>query len=250
LRQAFRPLVAFLYLSFQKTMIYKLSNDAGKEMIEEEFGIPFRYPNLFKPNPIINGFNETNLCVVTMENPKEISLAIWGLMPQNFKEDWHTFQDNANTLNVKLEDLESIPWMQESFEQRRCLIIVTGFYTHLLENGNTCSYYIYQASGKPFYLAGTYNILDDGFLCTALTVNKTDVFLSNYHNISNLAPVVVPKEQAGIWLNKDTDLSDLKAFIEKPKKLNLKAKRMSNEFFLKNLTANTQTDALFVGIAH
>jgi len=231
-------------------MIYKLSNDAGKEMIEEEFGIPFRYPNLFKPNPIVNGFNETNLCVVTTENPTEISLAIWGLMPQNFKEDWHTFQDNANTLNVKLEELESIPWMQESFEQRRCLIIVTGFYTHLLENGNTCSYYIYQASGKPFYLAGTYNILNDGFLCTALTVNKTDAFLSSYQNISNLAPAIIPKNQASSWLNKDTAIDDLEDIIERPKKLNLEAKRMSNEFFLKNLTANTQTDALFVGFTH
>lgn len=231
-------------------MIYKLSNEADRATIEKEFGIPFRYPNLYKPNPIINGFHETNLCLVTMENPSQISLAIWGLMPQDFKEDWHVFQDNANTLNVKMEELESIAWMKESFKQRRCLIIVTGFYTHLLENGNTCSYYIYQTSKKPFYLAGTYNILNDGFMCTAITVNKTDSFLSSYHNISNLAPVIVPKEKAATWLNKDATIDDLEQFIQNPKKVSLEAKQMSNEFFLKNLTGNTQIDALFSGLTN
>ena len=229
-------------------MIYKLSNVAETAEIEKEFGIPFKYPNLYRPNPIINGFNETNLSIVTMESPMHISLAIWGLMPQDFKEDWQIFQDNANTLNVQMEELENIPWMQESFKKRRCLIIVTGFYTHLLENGNTCSYYIFQSSQKPFYLAGTYNILDDGFLCTAITVGKTDSFLSEYHNISNLAPVIVPKEQATAWLDPKTSLADLKQIVQNPKKTRLKAKRMSNEFFLKNLTANTQTDALFTGL--
>ena len=231
-------------------MIYKLSNEAGRETIEEEFEIPFRYPNLFKSNPIINGFNETNLCVVTMENPNQISLAIWGLMPQDFKEDWHTFQYNANTLNLKLEELKSIPWMQESFKQRRCLIIVTGFYTHLLKNGNTCSYYIHQASKKPFYLAGTYNILDDGFLCTALTVKKTDPFVSSYHNISNLAPVIIPKEEAMQWLNQNATLNDLEKIIQNPKNVTLKAKQVDNKFFLQNLTANTQIDALYSGLTN
>jgi putative SOS response-associated peptidase YedK len=221
-------------------MIYKLSNDAGKEEIEQEFGIPFRYPNLYTPNPIINGFHEINLSVVTMEEPNRISLAIWGLMPQDFKEDWHIFQDNANTLNVKVSELEDIDWMQESFEQRRCLIIVTGFYTHLLENGNTCSFYIHQANNRPFYLAGTYNTLNDGFLCTALMVDKTDTFLTKYHNISNLCPVIIPKARAMDWLNQKATPSELEEIIQKPKDVKLKAKRLSNEFFLNHITSDTQ----------
>ncbi|MDF0715241.1 SOS response-associated peptidase family protein [Muricauda sp. 334s03] len=236
---------SYLYEIFTELMIYKLSNEAERDVIEKEFGIPFRYPNLFRPNPIINGFHETNLGVVTMENQNEITFAIWGLMPQDFKEDWHIFQDNANTLNVQMVELESIAWMQESFKKRRCLVIVTGFYTHLLENGNTCSYYIHQASNKPFYLAGTYNILNDGFLCTAITVSKTEPFVSSYHNISHLAPVIVPKEHAALWLNKNSNMDDLKEIIQNPKKTKLEAKRMSNEFFLKNLTSNTEVEPLF-----
>lgn len=180
-----------------------------------------------------------------MENKNEITFAIWGLMPQDFKEDWHIFQDNANTLNVQLDELENVSWMKDSFKERRCVIIVTGFYTHLLDNGNTCSYYIQQESEKPFYLAGTYNMLNDGFLCAALMVGKTDNFVSNYHNISNLAPIIVPKEKVSVWLNDGHDMESLKEIIEKPHKTKLKAKRISNEFFLKNLTSNYQIDSLF-----
>lgn len=228
-------------------MIYKLSNEASKEEIEKEFEIPFKYPNLYRPNPVINGFHETNLSVVTMENQKEISLAIWGLMPQDFKEDWQIFQDNANTLNVQLEELESIAWMKESFKQRRCLIIVTGFYTHVLENGNTSSYHIYQASKKPFYIAGTYNMLDDGFLCTAITVGQTDKFISSYHNISNRAPVIVPKEQASDWLNKSTSINELQQMVQLPKKIQLEAKRMANGFFSQNQGADRRLNSLLTG---
>ncbi|MCR9226178.1 MAG: SOS response-associated peptidase [Flavobacteriaceae bacterium] len=226
-------------------MIYKLSNETSKGGIEKEFGIPFRYPNLYTPSPLINGFHETNISVVTMEDKNEITFAIWGLMPQDFKEDWHIFQENANTLNVKMEELESVSWMRDSFKQRRCLIIVTGFYTHLLENGNTCSYYIYQKSEKPFYLAGTYNILNDGFLCAALIVDRTDPFISNYHNISNFAPVIVPKEKTSAWLSEDSDAESLNEIVKNPNSAPLKAKRMSNEFFLKNLTSNVQVDSFF-----
>nr|WP_321416010.1 SOS response-associated peptidase family protein [uncultured Allomuricauda sp.] len=226
-------------------MIYKLSNEADKDAIEKEFGIPFRYPNLYTPSPLINGFNETSISVVTMENPNDITFAIWGLMPQDFKEDWHIFQDNANTLNVKMEELESVSWMRDSFTQRRCLIIVTGFYTHLLENGNTCTHYIFQPSEKPFYLAGTYNILNDGFVCAALLVDKPDPFITNYHNISNSTPVIVTQEQADTWLNPYADRASLYSIVKKPTSIPLQAERISNEHFLKNLTSNLQIDSLF-----
>jgi len=219
-------------------MIYKLSNAAEKNDIENEFGIPFKYPNLYTQNPLVNGFHETNLCVVTTDNQREITFAIWGLMPQNFKEDWYIFQNNANTLNVQLNDLEQVDWMRASFHQRRCLIVVTGFYTHMIKNGNTCSYYLCKPDERPFFLAGVYNTLEDGFQCTALITTKMGPFVSSYHDISNLAPIMVPNERANFWLSNNTKIEDLKDFIQNPPEVSLKANLMSNEFFLNNITYN------------
>lgn len=231
----FRRVVAHEEL---KIMIYKLSNAVERELIETEFGIPFRYPHIYAPSLIINGFDETNLSVVTMQAPHEINYAIWGLMPQNFKEDWHIFQNNANTLNVGLPDLENIQWMKESLGQRRCLIIVSGFYTHLLHNGGTSTYHLYDPSQKPFMLAGAYNILDDGFYCSALITSSGDTPISSYHDISHMVPVVIPKKDMGFWLSEETSVDQIKTYIENPPKVKLKANLITNGRFTDNTAFN------------
>lgn len=212
-------------------MIYKLSNAVERAAIEEEFGVHFKYPHLYTPNTIIDGFKETNVCVVTAQENHKVSYAIWGLMPQNFKEDWYIFQNNANTLNVQLQDLERVEWMKESFVKRRCLVIVSGFYTHLLRNGKTYTYYVTQKNGKPFYLAGVYNVLEDGFQCCALVTSKTNAFVSGYHDISSQAPIIIPKDDAESWLTHDFDGYSLTGIINNPPEVELKANLMHDEFF-------------------
>ena len=71
-------------------------------------------------------------------------------------------------------------------------------------------------------------------------VDKTDTFLTKYHNISNLCPVIIPKAMAMEWLNQKATRSELEEIIQKPKDLKLKAKRLSNEFFLNHITSDTQ----------
>lgn len=225
-------------------MIYKLSNAVERELIEAEFGIPFRYPHIYTPNLIINGFNETNLSVVTMQAPHDINYAIWGLMPQNFKEDWHIFQNNANTLNVSLSDLEDIAWMKESLTQRRCLIIVSGFYTHLLHNGGTSTYHLYKPSQAPFFLAGTYNVLEDGFYCSALITSSGDTSISSYHDLSNKVPVVVPKKDMGFWLSGETSLDQVKDYIENPPKVKLNANLITNGSFTRSMAFRSKIGSI------
>lgn len=214
-------------------MIYKLSNVADQRVIEETFGLRFKYPQLYRPQPLINGFEEANLSMVTMENNKEITFAIWGLMPQNFKEDWQQFQNHANTLNVPVQDLEQVAWMKESLRHRRCAIIVSGFYTHRLKNGNTTSYYLCRPDGNPFYLAGVYNVLEDGFQCSALITNKTNNFVAHYHDISHLAPIIIPKSDAKAWLDPKTKMADIKKMVMAPREVQLKATPMPHQFFQK-----------------
>ncbi|MBO0321429.1 SOS response-associated peptidase family protein [Muricauda sp. CAU 1633] len=218
-------------------MIYKLSNVAERTEIEEEFGLHFKYPHLYTPSAIIDGFKETNISVVTTEDKHKISFAIWGLMPQDFKEDWHIFQNNANTLNVQLQDLERVKWMKESFTKRRCLIIVSGFYTHLLKNGKMHTYYVSLENEKPFYLAGVYNVLEDGFQCCALVMAKTNAFVSSYHDISDLAPIIIPKAHADLWLANEFDIDNLKDIINNPPEVKLKAHLMADEFFKDTIPA-------------
>ena len=199
--------------------------------IEEEFGVRFKYPHLYTPSALIDGFTESNLCVVTQQDKRKVSYAIWGLMPQDFKEDWHIFQNKANTLNVQLNALKKVGWMKESFVKRRCLVIISGFYTHRLKNGKTYTYYITLKNGRPFYLAGVYNVLEDGFQSCALITAKTNAFVSSYHDISDQAPIIIPQSHAHSWLNDALGVDALRDIVNNPPEVELKAHLMADEFF-------------------
>ncbi|NJB37705.1 SOS response-associated peptidase [Croceivirga sp. JEA036] len=193
-------------------MIYKLSNVAAKEEIEEEFGVPFEYPELYNPRMIINGFKEENLPIITLAEPEQLQFAIWGLMPNGFKEDWMFFQKQANTLNIsKTED--KFPWAERSLENDRCLITVTGFYTYLFNNGKIEPFLITLKDNKPFFIAGVYSKLEDGFLTCAVVTTGTYSNITDHQDISNVAPLIISKEQGNSWLRDDLDQTSAKELM-------------------------------------
>ena len=79
-------------------MYFKLSNTAEKEILERMTKASFKYPNLYKPQSIIHGLTEVSIPIITMDKPDELSLSIWGLLPDNYTADWSDFQNNFNTL--------------------------------------------------------------------------------------------------------------------------------------------------------
>jgi putative SOS response-associated peptidase YedK len=197
-------------------MIYKLSNTAEREIIETALGIPFTYPQIFTTSFIMNGLEEGNLSVVTQENPGAIRFAIWGLLPQNSDEEWHTFQNITNTLNILLKEAKTTKWMVEAYQKRRCLIIVTGFFTYHIENGKIKANYIGRKDQKPFLLAGIYNRLSDGFLSCALITLKRKKETEHYQNLGNIFPLIIPISKRDTWLKKEPSKKEIKSFINIP----------------------------------
>ena len=226
-------------------MIYKLSNAAEMEQVEKEFGLKFKYPALYSPEIVINGLQEANLSILTMENACEIEFAIWGLLPENYKEDWLVFQRMANTLNVTLYDLETIDWMGDTLKKGRCLIVVTGFFTYLIRDGKTYPYHIGTASGKPFYLAGVYQELDDGFLSCSLVTTIADSFLKHFHDIGNAMPLIVPDSVVDVWLSEKTQVRTIENIIKNPPRVKLRANPIAKDFFKNDIIYDSILQPVF-----
>ncbi|MDB4293244.1 SOS response-associated peptidase family protein [Maribacter sp.] len=194
-------------------MYYKLSNTAAREEIEETFELPFKYPNLHEPKAVIFGLNEVTLPVITIENTKEISLAIWGMLPTGFKGDWPIFQSVTNTLNLIQTSVEDTNWQSDAFQNRRCLVIVNGFFTSFFKNGKIQPYHVSQQHKQPFLLAGLYNQTDDGFLSCSLLLGKAKGTIQKHQNLSNQMPLIIEKNRMNSWLDKDIDLDELKHLL-------------------------------------
>jgi putative SOS response-associated peptidase YedK len=204
-------------------MYYKLSNRVKGWRIEEEFKTLFRYPGIYRPARVINGLRESSLPIITMANPAYIEQSIWGILPQHWNDDWKVFQNYMNTLHMPARAFEQNIWYSEAFLKRRCLIIITGFYTYYLVGGELYPFHVGIQSGGPFCLAGIYNQLDDGFFTCSFITRKKDDHLNQIHNLNDTIPVTIPEELRKLWLSDELPSSTITNILQMPSREELRA---------------------------
>ncbi|MGC1630653.1 MAG: SOS response-associated peptidase family protein [Gelidibacter sp.] len=145
-------------------MLSKISNIASREIIETVLNAEFVYRDVYVPTEVINGLKESSVSLVTNENTSQIQFGIWGILPVGYENGWKAFQSEQNTLSVNIGDLKQQAWLWDAFENRRCLVISTGYYTSELRNSKLYPFQIHLKSNEIFCYAGIYNVLEDGFL--------------------------------------------------------------------------------------
>ena len=160
------------------------------------------------------------------------NLAIWGLLPQDYKEDWKSFQTFTNTLNISFSDLNKLTWVRDIANQQRCIVIVSGFFTSYLFEGEVYPFFVYEKNKKPFGLAGIYSTLEDGFHSFSIITSTLENELEMVHNLGNEFPIALDGNNYKDWFN--LDLS--KNCIEDLNKLELKAHPVSKEFFKNDIS--------------
>ncbi len=230
-------------------MYNKISNIAERELIEKEVGVDYRFPNLHSPTPILDGLEECTLSIVTMENPDYISYGIWGMLPSNYKDEWSDFQKVYNTLHVAVKHVKSKGIFQESYQKRRCIIIVTGFFIYHLHNGYLYPYYVYLKSKKPFYIAGIYNVLDDGFITCSMIMTKATGVVKTIQNLDTTMPVIISKNSYSAWLKKDYDTEELNIILDNAKTPELGAHPIAKELFKNDISYDSMlTPVYYKGI--
>lgn len=191
-------------------MFYKISNIASKDSIERKFQVTFEFPNLYKPERLIDGLKETTVSVITISDPKKVTYAIWGLLPEDFEDNWSVFQEVFNTLNVKMDSLQNGNEVyNNALKHRRCVIIGTGFYTSLLSMGSVERCHVHLPNFEPFPIAAIFNELNDGFLTCSLVITKATESFKNIPNVSNLKPLVLNDQELKMWLDTSTSIDQI-----------------------------------------
>ncbi|MFS4482255.1 SOS response-associated peptidase family protein [Hyunsoonleella sp. 2307UL5-6] len=208
-------------------MYYKLSNIATIEDMELVFDMPLKYPHIYQKNPLINGLKEELLPVITADNTQEIQFGIWGILPQGYKEDWSVYQKTQNTLNFNINELE---YSDKFSLEKRCVIIVTGFFLTYLSKGEIYPFYAYPKSKTPFAIAGVYNTTYDGYITVSLILTNISKKASKYHNISKRIPLIISGDNYNNWLS-----SNYNDIIENPNQefdaLNFQCHPIAREFY-------------------
>jgi len=213
-------------------MFYKLSSITSRDVIEQEFDKKFNFPNLYKPRSIINGLKESTISVITNQNPNQINHAIWGLLPENFDDDWKSYQNINNTLNLNLAKVEaSDALFYNPLNTNRCIILVSGFFTSKLYKGKLFPHHVHLKDHKPFGIAGVFNSLEDGFITCALLVTKTGKSFDEIPNLSKNKPLIFKKEDFPMWLDSTKSYEDLKPMIQNHETLEFLSHPIEEEFY-------------------
>ncbi|WP_299334137.1 SOS response-associated peptidase family protein [uncultured Psychroserpens sp.] len=195
-------------------MFYKLSNTSSLKSIENEFKAQFRYPDLYEPKLIINGFEESNLPVIISQDARIIESAIWGILPQCYDDSWEAFQNVCNTLNTHVNDKHADAMIYpETLSKQRCLIIVNGLFTSVIRHGKLCTKYLHLKNHKPFCVAGIYNTTEDGFLTCSLLIKSSNRKYSEVSNFGNQEPLIFKKQDFNQWLNPTRRFEHLELLI-------------------------------------
>lgn len=169
---------------------------------------------------VINGFDHPRMPIITDSKPDEIQYFQWGFMPSEVEsaEHAHAFLGKYNTLNAKAEALENSKLYSNSFFNRRCIVLCSGFFEWRKVKRQKIPYYISLKDDEMFVFAGIWN----------QTTTKTGSFINNYaivtieanelmatiHNEKKRMPLILSPHDALRWLTPNLSLNELNTIIK------------------------------------
>lgn len=149
----------------------------------------------------------TQMSAVVRRMPagRELALLRWGFAGPN----------NAPLINARSETAAQKPTFSEAFAQRRCLVPVDGFYEWQAIEGQKTKqpWRIGLKGGGVFAFAGLWQreaVFENAECFTILTTVAND-YLAPLHE---RMPVILPREQFGLWLDPATPRGILQRLMQ------------------------------------
>ncbi|MDX1542798.1 MAG: SOS response-associated peptidase [Christiangramia sp.] len=206
-------------------MCYRTKLNSKLSSLEKSLDARFIEPEKYKPQDEINAFTFSETPVILDENPGEIDMFHWGLIPFWAKDD----KIKKMTLNSKIETASEKPAFRNSVKNR-CLVIADGYYEWqwLDAKGKEKQKFLIQPVDQEiFSFAGIYSSWKNPHtneLVNSYSILTTEAneLMSEIHNNKKRMPVVLKKQDTAAWLAGE----DIEKFAF-PYEVELKAKPVS-----------------------
>ncbi|MGQ0604171.1 MAG: SOS response-associated peptidase [Anaerolineales bacterium] len=137
------------------------------------------------------------VAVVPNLEPRKLELFQWGLIPS-----WAKDPKIGNSLiNARGETVAEKPAFRAALKRRRCLVLADGFYEWKREGKTKTPMYIQLKGGKPFALAGLWEVWHaaDGSAVNTCTIITTEPNALT-KDIHDRMPVILPPSAYDTWL--------------------------------------------------
>lgn len=205
-------------------MCYTIEINLTREEIEKRFGSKFKNEEEYTRGKKVSAFSLPALPVICSDNPDEVKIMTWGLIPSWIKDEENANSIRRKTFNARCETLDKKPSFRNSFKFKRCMVLVNGFYEWQHTGREKIPYFIKLKDVNSFALAGLFDNWynkNTGEKVNTFTVitTKANPMMEIIHNTQKRMPAILTPLNEKDWLNpayKDNRLSDfLKPFDEK-----------------------------------
>lgn len=192
-------------------MCFTIEVHLTRKAIENRFSVDTSALYDFDFNYFYKAFSNPELPVIAQENPSDVSLMQWGLIPYWAADQKKAEQIRKGTYNARAESLHEKPSFREPLRKRRCLVIAHGFFEWQLVNGVKIPWYIRLKNDRPFAFAGLYDIWNDPenehpLYSFSIVTTAANPLMEKIHNTKKRMPVILPEESEYQWISGDISL--------------------------------------------
>ncbi len=185
-----------------------------EQQLEEQFGKSFYSEDVNRYNPIPNyNIAPTHFVpVITNDNFNHFQYFRWGLIPSWAKDERY----GSRLINARIETVEEKTSFKASFEKRRCLIPTSGYYEWMVKAGIRYPYRIVRNDGKPFLMAGVWDIWKGpaGLIIPTFTILTRDAPEELSHIHARIPGILTSGEEM-LWLDTDIPPEESKDLLYK-----------------------------------
>jgi putative SOS response-associated peptidase YedK len=136
--------------------------------------------------------------IVKVGGKNEIAVCRWGFVPAWGKD----LKEGHKMINARAETVAEKPSFCQAFSRHRCLVVADGFYEWKNEGGKRVPFYIHRRDGKPFGMAGLYNLWtspEGNQVCTSTIITtEANGIVRPFHD---RMPAITPPDKFDLWLD-------------------------------------------------
>ena len=213
-------------------MCYTVSSFSDKNTLQKRFEALLRKNDtdmppqltLFESRPLVSyyyvsGFLHPFLPVIRTDNWGVIQANRWGLVPTWVKEEKRAVEMAAMTLNAQSETAFEKPSFKDSILQKRCVVLVDGFFEWQTKGKLKTPHFIYPRNKMPFAMGGIFNDWVNpltGEITPTFSILTTEAneLMGAIHNTKKRMPLVLDMVQAKNWLNPTLQKEEIKAMMQ------------------------------------
>lgn len=198
-------------------MCFHISLTRDRDYLENRFDAQFE-DSAFDPKYYVGAFEIPFHPVITDRDPGTITRLQWGLVPRWTGDMKAAEAIRTKTMNARAETVFEKPSYRASIKDRRCLVLVDGFFEWREFEGKKYPYYIRLRDKEAFALGGLWEEWGkgkEGRLSTfSVITTRANPMMEEIHNRKKRMPVILAREDERRWLDPGLKKENIEALME------------------------------------